>query len=173
MSYTPHVVEVIEVLSHPESNKLKICTVSDKKSQTTVVCGATNIKKNMYTILAPIGCKLQNGLEIQEQSIRNVNSYGMLCSAKDLGISKETGIIDLPQKFKVGELFQNIPIEYLSSIPWHTFKEIESFWLDSKKKSVQIIRTDQKITPEKSFKLISKTYFDKEKYIYRNFQSKI
>lgn len=170
MSYSPHIVEVIEITPHPESSKLKICKVSDQITQTTIVCGASNLKINMYTILAPVHSKLPSGLEIKEQSLRGINSNGMLCSAKDLGISKETGLIDLPKIFKLGEAFANIPIEYLSSVPWHTFKEVESFWLDPQNESVHILRPDQEFKPDVTWKLISKTYFDSSKYLYRNFQ---
>ena len=163
-------VEIVKVQTHPHAVKLKICLVDDGLENTQVVCGASNVKEKMKTIFAPLGSTIPSGLEIKKVDLRGIASEGMLCSARDLGLSNEGGIVDLPKDMTPGTPLQDVSPEYLSSIPWYSFKEIEAFW-DSPSQSRITIQRDglTSIEIEKELKLLSKTYFDGKNYCYRHF----
>ena len=55
-----------------------------------VVCGAKNFKVGDKVPLATVGTKLPDGMEIKRPALRGVESFGMLCSAKELGLSEES-----------------------------------------------------------------------------------
>ena len=77
---------VLSVEKHPNADKLTVCTVDTGKEHRKVVCGAPNVRVGMVAPLASLGTK----------TIRGVESNGMLCSEKDLGISEDhSGLIDL------------------------------------------------------------------------------
>ena len=77
---------VLSVEKHPNADKLTVCTVDTGKDKRKVVCGAPNVRVGMVAPLASLGTK----------TIRGVESNGMLCSEKDLGISEDhSGLIDL------------------------------------------------------------------------------
>ncbi|KJV69039.1 phenylalanine--tRNA ligase subunit beta [Candidatus Neoehrlichia procyonis] len=104
------VVEVLEVNQHPNALKLKICKVSDKKKIIQVVCGASNVKAGMRTVLAPIGSIIpKDQYVVNRITLRGIDSYGMLCSKKELNLFSEeensTEIIDLPDDYKIGDKF--------------------------------------------------------------------
>ncbi len=87
----PHIVigKVLECTKHPESDKLTICKVDDGKSVLQIVCGASNVKENIYVPLAKIGSKLKINNEIviiQNRKIKGIDSYGMICSTQELGL---------------------------------------------------------------------------------------
>ncbi len=161
------VVEIISTSAHPNASKLKICEVSDGSKKTIVVCGASNVRENMKTILAEVGDILPTGVTIQASELRGVKSFGMLCSAKDLHISQEAGIVDLPSDCKTGEDVKSIDKELLSSTPWHLYKEIDSFW-DNGNGQILVLRDGQK--PKDNLKLLSKTYYFNDQYLHRNFK---
>jgi phenylalanyl-tRNA synthetase beta chain len=78
--------KVLSVEKHPNADKLTVCTVDTGREQRRVVCGAPNVRVGMVAPLASLGTK----------TIRGVESNGMLCSEKDLGISEDhSGLIDL------------------------------------------------------------------------------
>ncbi len=160
-----HVVEIIKVSPHPEAHKLKVCEVSDGKQTTSVVCGASNVRLGMKTIFAPVGSTTPLNLEIKTALLRGVESHGMLCSPKDLGIRAEDGIVDLPKSFALGTNFEELHPDELSSTPWYEYKLIERF-LKKEDGSVYIQRHfSEKIAG----KLMSETYFHKNEYLYRHF----
>jgi len=101
-SFNTVLVEKCE--KHSESDHLNICTVKTHDNQTLqIICGAPNAKTGMKAILAPVGSILPNNLKITKAKIRGIESNGMLCSDKELGISEETdGIIELDPKTKLG-----------------------------------------------------------------------
>ncbi len=87
------VAEVLAVEKHPNADKLTVCTVSDGKNRLRVVCGAPNVREGMKAPLAPTAPK----------AIRGVESQGMLCSARELGINDDhSGLLELPRDAKVG-----------------------------------------------------------------------
>ncbi len=102
------VCEILEADPHPSADKLKVCKVSAGEGKILqVVCGAPNARQGLKTALATIGSKLSvpgGSIEICERSLRGVQSFGMLCSAKEIGIGDDSGkIIELPQDYKPGE----------------------------------------------------------------------
>lgn len=108
------VCEIIECLPHPNADKLNVCKISSggTSEELQVVCGAPNARKGLRTAFAPAGTtfKYREGecdreYVIEERPLRGVVSKGMLCSAKELGISEDgDGIIELPAKYAVGSL---------------------------------------------------------------------
>lgn len=96
------VVEIIAFEIHPNADKLNICQVSDGKNTFQVVCGASNVYASMKTALAKMGAKLPF-MEIKAATLRGVDSHGMLCSHKDLGLADlNQGILDFADDATVG-----------------------------------------------------------------------
>ena len=94
--------EILAVERHPNADKLTVCTVSTGSEKLQVVCGAPNARKGMKAPLARIGASLP-GLTIQRSNLRGVQSEGMLCSAKELGLSDDhTGLLELAKEAKAG-----------------------------------------------------------------------
>ncbi|MCD6043727.1 MAG: phenylalanine--tRNA ligase subunit beta, partial [Burkholderiales bacterium] len=88
--------EVLSVERHPHADKLTVCKVKAGKETLQVVCGAPNVRAGMKAPLARVGAKLP-GLEIKAASLRGVESQGMLCSARELGLSDDhSGLLELP-----------------------------------------------------------------------------
>jgi phenylalanyl-tRNA synthetase beta chain len=78
--------EVLSVEKHPNADKLTVCKVKAGKETVQVVCGAPNVRAGMKAPLARIGSK----------EIRGVRSEGMLCSARDLGLSDDhSGLLEI------------------------------------------------------------------------------
>jgi phenylalanyl-tRNA synthetase beta chain len=89
------VAEITNVERHPNADKLTVCTVDTGSEQLKVVCGAPNVRKGMKVPLAQVGARLP-GLEIKQASLRGVESSGMLCSARELGLSQDhSGLLEL------------------------------------------------------------------------------
>lgn len=102
------VAEVLDVVPHPDASKLNVCKVSNGIESLQVVCGASNVRVGMYTVLACIGsCVPKSGVRVQRVVLRGVESFGMLCSFDELGVGvEEDGIADLPTgQYGVGERF--------------------------------------------------------------------
>ncbi len=81
--------EIIERKPHPKADKLSICTVSDGKENLQVVCGAPNCDIGVKTALATIGTIFKDGegeFKIKKSNLRGEKSFGMMCSAKELGL---------------------------------------------------------------------------------------
>jgi phenylalanyl-tRNA synthetase beta chain len=90
--------EITAVERHPNADKLTVCTVDTGSEQLKVVCGAPNVRKGMKAPLAKVGARLP-GLEIKHASLRGVESSGMLCSARELGLSDDhAGLLELDGK---------------------------------------------------------------------------
>ena len=82
---------------HPDAEKLSVCRVWNGREELQIVCGAPNVRVGMKAPLALIGAKLPNGMEIKQAKLRGVESSGMLCSARELGLSEDaSGLFDLP-----------------------------------------------------------------------------
>lgn len=100
-------VYVLEVVPHPDADKLHICTVDTGKETLQIVCGAPNVHKDMKAILAPIGSVIpSSGLTIKKSKLRGIDSCGMLCSGKELGIDtgkdNVSGIIEVDMAVPLG-----------------------------------------------------------------------
>ncbi|XXF81217.1 phenylalanine--tRNA ligase subunit beta [Myxococcaceae bacterium GXIMD 01537] len=98
------VVQIKESVQHPNADKLSVTQVDIGGSALLqIVCGAKNFKVGDKVPLATAGAKLPNGLEIKQAALRGVESFGMLCSAKELGLSEESsGLLILAADAKVG-----------------------------------------------------------------------
>ncbi len=108
--YKPFIVaEIISTEKHPEADKLKICQVNNGTETLQIVCGASNVRSGIKVVLAPIGADIPaNGLKIKQSKIRNVDSFGMLCSAGELSLEqKSDGIMELSLG-KVGQSFAEV-----------------------------------------------------------------
>jgi phenylalanyl-tRNA synthetase beta chain len=96
--------EVLSVERHPGADKLTVCRVAGGGPvELQVVCGAPNVRAGMKAPLAPEGARLAGGGVIRRTKLRGVESAGMLCSARELGLSDEhEGIVDLPDELVPG-----------------------------------------------------------------------
>jgi phenylalanyl-tRNA synthetase beta chain len=95
--------EVISCQPHPEADKLKICVVNSGKEELQIICGASNVTAGIKVPLAIVGATLPDGLVISARKMRGVVSYGMLCSALEIGYQNATdGILILPNNTVVG-----------------------------------------------------------------------
>ena len=100
--------KLIEVTPHPDAEKLKVAVVSDGKKEFQVVCGDTTISEGLVVAFAKTGARLTLAegevLEIEKAKLRGVESSGMLCSGRELGISdEEDKIYRLPSDAPLGQ----------------------------------------------------------------------
>ncbi|PKN07851.1 MAG: phenylalanine--tRNA ligase subunit beta [Deltaproteobacteria bacterium HGW-Deltaproteobacteria-8] len=97
---------VAERSAHPESDHLSVCTVDvGQPEMLQIVCGAPNVAKGQNVPVAMIGTTMPGGMEIKRAKLRGVESRGMICSERELGLSEEhAGIMVLPSEFKPGQL---------------------------------------------------------------------
>lgn len=101
--------EIIEAEKHPNADKLRVCKVSvGQREPLQIVCGAPNARAGLKAPLAVVGAKLPGGIEIKKAKLRDVESFGMLCSARELGLGDDRGgLMELPADAPVGEAFAN------------------------------------------------------------------
>ena len=99
--------EIIEKAQHPDADKLTLCQVKVEGNKVLpIVCGAKNHKQGDKVVVATVGACLPGDFKIKKSKIRGVESQGMLCSEKELGLSEESaGIMILEAKAPVGEAF--------------------------------------------------------------------
>jgi len=95
---------VTELEPHPNADKLKVCSVDVGEPQLlTIVCGASNVELNGHYPVARIGAVLPGDFKIKKSKLRGVESAGMLCSAKELGMAQQAeGLFTLPGDSPVG-----------------------------------------------------------------------
>ncbi|MDD5385068.1 MAG: phenylalanine--tRNA ligase subunit beta [Gallionella sp.] len=105
------VAEVLEVVKHPNADRLNVCQVNVGETQPlTIVCGAANVAVGAKVPCARIGALLPGDFVIKQAKVRNVESFGMLCSEKELGLAEESqGLWLLPADAPVGQTLR----EYL------------------------------------------------------------
>ena len=98
------VAEIHSTEAHPQADKLKVCQVSiGDSAPVQVVCGAPNAREGLKVAFAAVGSKLPGDLEIGQAELRGVISFGMLCSAAELGISDDAaGLLELPDNASPG-----------------------------------------------------------------------
>lgn len=99
------VAEIQEAVPHPDADKLRVCQVRTHSGLRQIVCGAPNARAGIKVVLADIGVTIpRDGFQIKQAKIRGVESNGMLCSADELGLGKDSaGIIELPDAAQVGD----------------------------------------------------------------------
>jgi phenylalanyl-tRNA synthetase beta chain len=98
------VAEITAVAAHPQAAKLRVCRVNTGHgAELQIVCGAPNARAGLRTALATIGARLPGDVNIGATSIRGVDSQGMLCSARELGLSEAgEGILELAADAPLG-----------------------------------------------------------------------
>ena len=107
------VAQITASAPHPNADRLSVCQVDDGSGQARqIVCGAKNYKVGDKVPLAQPGAVLPNDLKIKASKLRGVESQGMLCSAKELGVAEDAaGLLILAPEAKIGapisELFPN------------------------------------------------------------------
>ena len=94
---------------HPDSDHLTINDIEvDNGEHLQIVCGAPNIKAGLKVVVAKVGAMMPDGLIIWPGELRGVESFGMVCSAKELHLPdapKEKGILELDDRYEVGTKF--------------------------------------------------------------------
>lgn len=101
---------VKERSKHPDADRLNVCLVDAGQAEDLqIVCGASNVAQGQKVPVALIGAKLPGDLQIKRSKLRGVESQGMICSAKELGLNdkllakdQQEGIMVLPEDAEVG-----------------------------------------------------------------------
>ena len=101
------VAKIIAAQPHPNAAKLQVCTVAASTAPGAptlqIVCGASNARAGLVTALATVGATLPGEVQIRAAQLRGVESAGMLCSARELGLGEiSEGIIELPPELPPG-----------------------------------------------------------------------
>lgn len=99
------VAHIVEIAPHPNADKLRICQVDDGSgTPLQIVCGAPNAAAGLKVPLARVGAVLPGGMKIGTATMRGVDSAGMLCSARELGLSQDHGgLLELDANTPVGQ----------------------------------------------------------------------
>jgi len=89
--------EVLECRRHPDAEKLSVCRVTtDGVNALQIICGASNVRAGLKVAVAQVGARLPNKVAIKRAKLRGLESEGMLCSARELGIGEShEGILEL------------------------------------------------------------------------------
>ena len=100
--------DVRSVAQHPDADKLRVCVVDVGQAQPLqIVCGAANVAAGMRVPVAVVGAVLPGGFQIKRARLRGVESFGMICSASELGLAESSsGILPLPADAPVGQDFR-------------------------------------------------------------------
>jgi len=106
------IARVLDVKQHPNADRLSLCQVDAGNGVVEVVCGAPNVQAGKTYPFAPVGATLPGGLKLERRKIRGIESNGMLCSAKELGLGVDQGgILELSTEAPPGTPFLDaIPI---------------------------------------------------------------
>lgn len=97
------VAEIISAVKHPDADRLQVCQVNVGNETLQIVCGASNARAGLKAPCALVGAELP-GISIKEAKVRGVESFGMMCSSKELGLATEaSGLLELPAEAPVGQ----------------------------------------------------------------------
>ncbi len=100
-----HVViaQIVRAEKHPDADRLQVLEVNIGKQNLQIVCGASNARVGLKAPCALVGAVLPE-FEIKQAKVRGVESFGMMCSAKELGLADEaSGLLELPADAPVGQ----------------------------------------------------------------------
>jgi phenylalanyl-tRNA synthetase beta chain len=99
------VAQIESCEAHPDADKLSLCTVNDGGAEPLqIVCGAPNARPGIRVPLARVGATIGPDFKIKRAKLRGVESNGMLCSARELGLSDDhSGLLELPADAPVGQ----------------------------------------------------------------------
>ena len=97
------VARIVSAEKHPEADRLQVCRVDAGQGEPLqIVCGAPNARAGLVAPLAMVGAKFGD-LQIKAAKLRGVESNGMLCSAKELGLDADaSGLLELPDDAPIG-----------------------------------------------------------------------
>jgi len=97
------VARILDVVPHPDADRIRLADVDFGEGELRVVCGAPNIEPGMVVPFARVGASLPGGFAIERRKIRGIVSEGMLCSARELGLGDDhAGILELPADAPLG-----------------------------------------------------------------------
>ncbi len=98
------VAEIVSCDSHPNADKLRVCSIDFGGSEPAqVVCGAPNARAGIRIPLAQVGAVIGEDFKIRKAKLRGVESFGMACSARELGLSDDhSGLMELPADAPLG-----------------------------------------------------------------------
>ena len=98
------VAKILSAEKHPDADRLQVCKVDVGLAEPLqIVCGASNARAGLLAPCAMVGAELP-GISIKQAKVRGVESFGMMCSSKELGISAEaTGLLELDSHAVVGQ----------------------------------------------------------------------
>ena len=96
--------EVLSTQQHPDADRLKVCMVNVGQGEPLqIVCGASNVRPGLKIPAALVGAILPGDFKIKLSKLRGVESSGMLCSEKELGIAVDaSGLMELPPDAPIG-----------------------------------------------------------------------
>ncbi len=99
--------EIVDAQQHPNADRLRVCKVRvGDGDPLQIVCGAPNARVGLKAPVATVGAVLPGGLAIKAAQLRGVESFGMLCSGKELGIDADaSGLLELPGDAPTGRAF--------------------------------------------------------------------
>jgi len=111
VDFTPKFVVgyVEEKEKHPNADKLSVCKVNVGDEVLQIVCGAPNVEAGQKVVVAKIGAVMPSGMLIKQSQLRGIDSYGMICSARELAIPNapsQKGILVLGEDAEVGAAFK-------------------------------------------------------------------
>lgn len=105
-SFTKVVVgHVISCEKHPDADKLNLCQVDvGETDPVQIICGAKNVRTGLKVMAAMVGAKLPGDFKIKKAKLRGVESFGMICSESELGMSDASdGIAELDSEAPIGQ----------------------------------------------------------------------
>lgn len=96
--------EVKSVIPHSDADKLRVCEVDIAGDELLhIVCGASNVREGLKVPVAVVGAVLPGDFKIKKAKLRGEPSFGMLCSAKELGLAESSdGLLELPNDAPLG-----------------------------------------------------------------------
>ncbi len=96
--------EVLSMQQHPDADRLRVCQVAVGEAEPLqIVCGASNVRVGLKIPAALIGAVLPGDFKIKKSKLRGEESFGMLCSEKELGLAVDAnGLMELAENAPVG-----------------------------------------------------------------------
>ena len=103
------VAEVLSLQKHENADRINVCQVNIGEAEPIqIVCGASNVAAGLKVPCALVGAELPGDFKIRQAKVRGVESFGMLCSAKEIGLAEEAdGLLVLPAEAPAGTLLRD------------------------------------------------------------------
>ncbi len=105
---------VVSCEKHPDADKLSVCQVDLGSATRQIVCGAKNVRAGIYVPVATVGAVMPDGMKIKHAKLRGVESDGMICSSKEIGLPElGDGILELDEsigKLEIGKELSHYPL---------------------------------------------------------------